>query len=55
MQREIQHNIFGMEHYDSRADLKEEFDWEDWGFTENDLIETPQQLPIYLEKLLSKW
>lgn len=46
--KEIQQNIFGMEHYDSRADLKPEFDWKDWGFIESDLIPIPKPLPIYL-------
>lgn len=46
--KEIQQNIFGMEHYDSRADLKPEFDWRDWGFTVADLISIPHSLPKYL-------
>lgn len=45
--KEIQQNIFQMD-YDKRADLKEEFDWKDWGFTEEDLIPIPKRLPKYL-------
>jgi hypothetical protein len=46
--KEIQQNIFGMS-YDSRADLKPEFDWKDWGFTYQDLISIPKPLPKYLD------
>lgn len=46
--KEIQGNIFGMT-YDSRADLKDEFDWRDWGFTENDLIHIPKPLPKFID------
>jgi hypothetical protein len=46
--KEIQKNIFAMENYDSRADIKEEFDWKDWGFTEADLVPIPKPLPFYL-------
>lgn len=45
--KEIQGNIFQME-VDKRAFLKEEFDWRDWGFEENDLIPVPKKLPEYL-------
>lgn len=51
--KEIQGNIFGME-YDRRADLKEEFDWHDWGFTENDLIKIPKPLPIFVKDWVEK-
>lgn len=46
--KEIQGNIFGMD-YDKRADLKEEFDWKDWGFTHDDLIHIHKPLPMYLK------
>ena len=52
--KEIQQNIFAMEHYDSRADLKPEFDWKDWGFTEDDLVRIPKPLPIYLDSWISQ-
>lgn len=45
--KEIQGNIFQMD-YDKRADLKPEFDWRDWGFTEDDLIPIHKPLPLYL-------
>lgn len=48
--KEIQGNIFQMD-YDKRADLKEEFDWKDWGFTESDLIPIPKPLPKYLKNV----
>lgn len=48
--KEIQKNIFGMENYDSRADLKPEFDWKDWGFDYKDLINIPDSLPKYLKE-----
>ena len=48
--KEIQKNIFKMDNYDSRADLKEEFDWKDWGFTEDDLIPISKPLPIYVQE-----
>lgn len=48
--KEIQGNIFGMD-YDKRADLKPEFDWKDWGFTEKDLIPIPKELPIFIKDL----
>lgn len=47
--KEIQGNIFGMD-YDKRADLKLEFDWKDWGFTEKDLMPIPKKLPIFVEE-----
>jgi|ERR1039457_503799 hypothetical protein len=50
--KEIQKNIFAMENYDPRADLKEEFDWQDWGFTEDDLVRVPKRLPVGLQKYL---
>lgn len=43
--KEIQGNIFQMD-YDKRADIKSEFDWKDWGFSENDLIPICKDLPI---------
>ncbi len=47
--KEIQGNIFLWD-YDKRADLKPEFDWKDWGFTEEDLIPIPKPLPKYLNE-----
>jgi hypothetical protein len=51
--KEIQQNIFQIE-YDKRADLKEEFDWKDWGFTESDLVPIHKPLPIYLKDWILK-
>lgn len=51
--KEIQTNIFGGD-YDKRADLKPEFDWRDWGFTESDLIPIPKPLPIYVQDWVNK-
>ncbi len=51
--KEMQKNIFQFDSYDSRADLKEEFDWKDWGFTHDDLISLPKPLPKYLDKWIS--
>lgn len=46
--KEIQGNIFQMD-YDKRADIREEFDWHDWGFTEKDIIPIPKPLPIFVK------
>lgn len=46
--KEMQGNIFLMD-YDKRADLKPEFDWKDWGFTDADLIPIHKPLPKYLD------
>lgn len=46
--KEIQGNIFGMD-YDKRADIKEEFDWKDWGFTHKDLVSIHKPLPKYVK------
>ena len=51
--KEIQQNIFQIE-YDKRADLKEEFDWKDWGFTDADLVPIHKPLPIYLKDWILK-
>ena len=51
--KEMQKNIFLMD-YDKRADLKPEFDWKDWGFTEADLIPIHKPLPIYLNEWIAK-
>lgn len=48
--KEMQKNIFQFDNYDSRADLKPEFDWKDWGFTEKDLIKIHKPLPIYAKE-----
>lgn len=52
--KEMQKNIFQFDNYDSRADLKPEFDWKDWGFTENDLIKIHKPLPIYAKNWVDK-
>lgn len=46
--KEMQKNIFLMD-YDKRADLKPDFDWKDWGFTDKDLIKIHKPLPIYVK------
>ena len=37
-----------------KADLKEEFDWKDWGFTDADLVPIHKPLPIYLKDWILK-
>lgn len=51
--KEMQKNIFLMD-YDKRADLKPEFDWKDWGFTEKDLVKIHKPLPIYVQDWVAK-
>lgn len=51
--KEMQKNIFLMD-YDKRADLKPEFDWKDWGFTEKDLVKIYKPLPIYVRDWVAK-
>ena len=48
--KEMQKNIFQFDNYDSRADLKEEFDWKDWGFIHSDLIHIPKPLPSFVKE-----
>ncbi len=52
--KEMQKNIFQFDNYDSRADLKDDFDWQDWGFTEQDLIPIHKPLPVYLNGWVDK-
>lgn len=52
--KEMQKNIFQFENYDSRADLKPEFDWKDWGFTEKDLVKIHKPLPVYVQDWVAK-
>lgn len=49
--KEMQQNIFLMD-YDKRADLKPEFDYRDWGFTEEDIIPHNKQIPPYAKEWL---
>lgn len=51
--KEMQKNIFLMD-YDKRADLKPEFDWKDWGFTEKDLVKIHKPLPVFVKDWVEK-